>query len=349
MVEYWSSEILSNWFAGAFEPWRAIALSSHHCITPSLHHSILFAADIEHLNVMIAASTLVGAGVFMLTWWFLRALASEDIEQGDQWRYDVNRMNELRRLDTLYRLAQPLILALARLNRATFTDSLPKIQREIGAAGLPRFWLPEEYLARCQVIAALLCPFYLWMFMKTFGVAGILISLGAVVLTAWYLRIRLGMQARYRVVLIKRRMPFLLDLLTLLMEAGTTFLNALDQAVKEFEGHPTAVEFGRVLSDMQLGKTRNEAFQSMQRRLADDEITGILGAIIQGEELGSPLAQVFRTQSDVLRIKRTQRAEKMAGEAGVNMLLPGMLVMAATVLIILGPFIIKFMFSGLIL
>ncbi len=312
-------------------------------------HSFLFAAAPENLTLPAVASALVGAGVFVLTWWFLRALASEDLAQGDEWRYDVNRINELRRIDTLYRLGQPVIHALARLNRTTFTDSLPKIQREIGAAGLPRFWLPEEYLARCQLIAALMSPFYLWMFMKTFGVAGILISLGAVVLTAWFLRVRLGSQARYRVVLIKRRMPFLLDLLTLLMEAGTTFLNALDQAIKEFEGHPAAVEFGRVLSDMQLGKTRNEAFQSMQRRLADDEITGIIGAIIQGEELGSPLAQVFRTQSDVLRIKRTQRAEKMAGEAGVNMLLPGMLVMAATVLIILGPFVIKFLFSGLIL
>ena len=44
---------------------------------------------------------------------------------------------------------------------------------------------------------------------------------------------------------IKRRMPFLLDLLTLLMEAGSTFLGAIRQAVVEFEGHPVAEEFGR--------------------------------------------------------------------------------------------------------
>ena len=105
--------------------------------------------------------------------------------------------------------------------------------------------------------------------------------------------------------LIKRRMPFLLDLLTLLMEAGSTFLGALKQAVEEFQGHPVAEEFGRVLIDMNLGKTRTEAFQAMRDRLADDEITSIIGSILQGEMLGTPLGQIFRTQADVLRLKRT--------------------------------------------
>ncbi len=144
-------------------------------------------------------------------------------------------------------------------------------------------------------------------------------------------------------------MPFLLDLLTLLMEAGATFLHALAQAVSEFEGHPVAEEFGRVLTDMNLGKTRAEAFLAMRDRLQDDEITSIIGSILQGEHLGTPLAQIFRTQADVLRLKRTQRAETIAGEAGVKMLLPAVLVMAAAVLIILGPFLLNYLYLGLYL
>jgi tight adherence protein C len=142
-------------------------------------------------------------------------------------------------------------------------------------------------------------------------------------------------------------MPFLLDLLTLLMQAGATFLQALKQGVTEFEGHPVAVEFGRVLTDMNVGKTRAEAFENMRNRLKDDEIGGIVGAIVQGESLGTPMADVFRTQADVLRLKRSQRAEAIAGEAGVNMLLPGILIMAACVLVILGPFVLGNLASGL--
>ena len=39
------------------------------------------------------------------------------------------------------------------MNRSVFRESLPEIQRQVQAAGLPRFWMPEEYLARLQVIA----------------------------------------------------------------------------------------------------------------------------------------------------------------------------------------------------
>ena len=166
-------------------------------------------------------------------------------------------------------------------------------------------------------------------------------------LTAYVLRRRLSSQAHYRLVLIKRRLPFLLDLLTLLMEAGSTFLQALHESVTEFRDHPVGAEFGRVLAELNMGKTRVEAFESMRERLADDEITSIVGSIVQGEQLGTPLARLFRTQADVLRIKRTQRAETLAGEAGVKMLMPAILVMAATVIIILGPFLLSFFYADI--
>ena len=97
-----------------------------------------------------AAGSVAGraGGGRRLAWWVVRVLRSEDLQQGAEWRYDVSRINELRRVDPFYRLFQPVIQLLARLNRKVFRDSLPAIQREIQAAGLPRFWLPEEYLAK---------------------------------------------------------------------------------------------------------------------------------------------------------------------------------------------------------
>jgi len=290
------------------------------------------------------ASGAIGGAVFLCVRWLVAVLATEDLQQGAEWRYDVSRINELRRIDPLYRVFQPAIRVLARFNRGLFADILPEIQREIQAAGLPRFWLPEEYLARAEILAVFAGPFYVYFFVDMFGlVGGVALALAATLATVWVLRRRLAGRAARRLRLIKRRMPFLLDLLTLLMEAGSTLLNAMAQAVEEFKGHPVAEEFGRVLSDMNLGKTRTEAFQAMRDRLADDEITSIIGSIIQGEDLGSPLANVFRTQADVLRVKRSQRAETVAGEAGVNMLLPGMLVMISTVVIIIGPFLMNYL------
>ena len=312
------------------------------------NHILLFAVSAETM-LHTLANVSVGMAVGLCAWWVLRVLWSEDLQQGIEWRYDVSRINELRRQDPLYRIFQPLISLFARLNRAVFRENLPTIHREIQAAGLPRFWLAEEYLARAELIAFFTTPVYVYFFYNWFGTSGLLLAVLAVLMTAWFLRHRLATRAQQRLRRIKRRMPFLLDLLTLLMEAGATFMNALNQAVHEFEGHPVADEFGRVLADINLGKTRSEAFGAMQDRLADDEITSIIGSVLQGEQLGTPLATIFRTQADVLRIKRTQRAETVAGEAGVNMLLPGILVMVATVLIIIGPFLMNYLFMDLIM
>jgi tight adherence protein C len=293
------------------------------------------------------ACLLAGLGCFVLVRWLIGVFTTEDLQQGNEWRYDISRINELRRADLLYRIFQPVLQLAARLNRTLFRDTLPEIQREIQAAGLTRFWLAEEYLARAELLALFLMPLYAYFLMGIAGTMdGLLISLALVILTAWLLRRRLASQARHRLLLIKRRMPFLLDLLTLLMEAGSTFLHALRESVEEFQGHAIAEEFGRVLLDMNLGKTRSEAFEAMRDRLQDDEITSIIGSVLQGEQLGTPLANIFRTQADVLRIKRTQRAETVAGEAGVNMLLPAVVVMMATVLIILGPFLLNFFYMG---
>ena len=89
-----------------------------------------------------------------------------------------------------------MIQLLARLNRRLFADSLPAIYREIQAAGLPRFWLPEEYLGKLQLIAVCLTPVYVYLFFGWFGAVGWCWRSWLVVLTAWLLRRRLAGRAQ---------------------------------------------------------------------------------------------------------------------------------------------------------
>lgn len=296
----------------------------------------------------ILASVCVGAAVFVLLRTVKNTLHSDDLSQDLEWRYDINRINELRKIDVLYRYFQPLMHFLARFNRGAFKSTLVDMHREIQAAGLPRYWTAAEYLARLQVQALLFSPVIFYFCLNVMEMPGIVMASVLTVLLAYILRRQLASRARYRLLLIKRRMPFMLDLLTLLMEAGATFMQALKQGVQEFRFHPVGVEFSRVLAEMNMGKSRTNSLEALRDRLSDDEITGIVGSIIQGEQLGTPLARIFRTQAEVLRMKRTQRAETMAGEAGVNMLLPAILIMASTVLVILGPFLLSFINSELI-
>lgn len=291
------------------------------------------------------ASLFIGSSLALVGWWFVRTMTTVD-EEADEWRYDRVRIAELKRHDSMYRVLYPLFIPLARINRSLFRGSLAEISREIQAAGLPRFWLPEEYLARCELLAVALVPAFIMGGMSIMGPPGAVMAVVFAALTAYLLRRNLANRAATRLTRLKRRLPFFLDLLTLLMEAGSSLLQALDEAVHEFRGQPVSQEFGRVLGDIRLGRTRTESLLAMRDRLQDGEVGGVIGSIIQGENLGTPLAQVFRMQADVLRVKRSQRAEAVAGEAGVQMLLPAVLVMAATVIVILGPFVLNYLNFG---
>ena len=295
----------------------------------------------------ILACALVGLSSYLFARTIAKTLASEELVQGEQWRYDVSRINELRKVSPFFRLFQPIIQPLAQFNRGTFAKDLPHIGRELQAAGLPRVWTAEEYLAKLELQALFLLPVYVYGCVNMIGPPGMVLALLLTVLSGYLLRRRLAGQAAYRLVLIKRRLPYLLDLVTLLMEAGATFIQALKQGVEEFREHPVGVEFGRVLGEMNMGKGRTTSLEALRDRLQDDELTAIIGSIVQGENLGTPLSRIFRTQADVLRLKRSQRAERIAGEAAVQMLLPAILVMASTVIVILGPFLINFLYSDL--
>lgn len=286
----------------------------------------------------IVATLAAGLSVWLAVMAIRMALRGAEQQDDGPWRYDVNRMRSLRQSDWLFRMFEPFLRWLAQINRGMLASRMPALERDMVLAGMTRAWLPEEYLARMQIIALLWLPVYVLLCVTYFGAENAWFGIGFSLLTLFVLRRRLRRRALQRQQSIKRQLPFLLDLLTLLMYAGISFAQALRQAVAEFEGKAIAQEFGRTLGDMQMGKTRSDAFDALRTRLDDDDVTALVGAILQSEQLGSPLAETLRTQADVLRLKRSQRAETLAGEAGVNMLLPAVLVMAATVLIILGPF-----------
>ena len=288
------------------------------------------------------ASGLIGSAVAVLVLVVRTALDRSAESSVDPDRYDVARLADLREASLIVRVFEPLVHLLGGVARRLLPEELPAVQRDLHVSGASRAWKPEEWLASTAIAAALFSlPGGLWC-LREFGLPGLVMAAVFVLVVAVVMRRRLHTQAVRRMWRIKTRLPYFLDLVNLLMEAGATFLNALREAVREFADQPVGQEFGRVLTELSLGRNRSAALESMRDRLQDDEITSLVGAIIQGEEHGSPLAQVLRGQADFLRIKRTQRAETIAGEAGVQMLFPAMLVMMATVILILAPFAMEF-------
>ncbi len=136
---------------------------------------------------------------------------------------------------------------------------------------------------------------------------------------------------------ILRALPDALDLLTICVGAGLGFDGAMSKVVEKWDNE-LAFEFGRVLREIQLGKSRREALRDMADRVGLPEMSSFVAAIIQSEQLGVSLGKVLLIQAENMRTKRRQRAEEKAHQAPVKMLFPLVfLVMPALFIVLLGP------------
>lgn len=135
---------------------------------------------------------------------------------------------------------------------------------------------------------------------------------------------------------IQKALPNVLDLLTLSVEAGKDFLTSMRDILTRRKRDPLGEELERTFREIQLGKKRADALKDLIRRVQQPDLSSVINAIIQADELGVSIAQLLKIQGDQLRIKRFQRAEKMANEAPVKMLFPVALFIFPSVLLIMG-------------
>ncbi len=241
----------------------------------------------------------------------------------------------------LIKIVLPLTGNLLPLMHAPlFQDSLRKTSNQLMMAGYDQTLSAERFLAArllllgLGVIVMILC-----------GAAGKLLY-GLVLLAMFYVYpgawLRNMVSKRHFSIL--RALPNLLDLLTLSVEAGKDFLSALKDILARRPVDALGEEFMRALQEIQLGKKRQTALRDMAQRTQQPELSAVLNAIVQADELGISIGGLLRIQSDQLRNKRFALAEKLAGEAPVKLLMPVVLfIFPAVFLLMLGPVILQAM------
>ncbi|HMC34147.1 MAG TPA: type II secretion system F family protein [Myxococcales bacterium] len=129
-------------------------------------------------------------------------------------------------------------------------------------------------------------------------------------------------RARARRTAIARALPYHLDLLTLSVEAGLDFAAALGKVVEKGREGPLSDELSITLKELRLGRIREDALRDLADRAGMPALTSFAHALAQADRMGTPLGKILRVLSGQMRAERTQRAEKLAGEAPVKLLLP---------------------------
>lgn len=136
---------------------------------------------------------------------------------------------------------------------------------------------------------------------------------------------------------ITRDLPDVLDLLTISVEAGLGFEQALDKTIDTVPG-PLSTEFARMLGETRAGASRADALRSMDQRIDITEVRSFVLAILQADSFGVSIGRVLRAQSDDMRIRRRQQAQEKAQKAPVQMLIPMILcIFPALFVVILAP------------
>ena len=148
--------------------------------------------------------------------------------------------------------------------------------------------------------------------------------------------------------LMLKQLPFVLDLITLCVEAGLNLTGALQQAAAKGPAGPLGEELHRVLRDVRAGKSRADALRGFADRIGEPAIANLVSTVIQAENMGMSLGPMLRAQGEQRRAERFARAEKAAMEAPVKMLLPLIACIFPCTFIVLGcPIAVKFMTMGL--
>ncbi len=294
---------------------------------------------------LIAGPMLMGVAVAYLVWVLLTIATAPRLVDPVEGRFEEERREQLRVASWTYRTFEPWIDEMVQglPHKPQVED---KLQRDLTSAGEVSEWQPAEYLAARRV-EAILAAIVGGVVGNLLG--GILLALPLGGMAFWgyqYIqRKQVASRAERRRVVIKRRFSAAIDLMSLMMEVGSSFAQALETVNSESEGHALGEELQRIVKDIELGRPRRSSLEDFANRVADEDVSEMVFAVVEGEELGTPMASILQSQAEQMRKKRSQWAEKAAEESQVALVFPAMIIMVACLITVAAPFVLNALFS----
>lgn len=263
-----------------------------------------------------------------------------------------------RALPLSFRLLLPFTVNVKRYRRAKYARLKEETEKNLVAAGYDTVVSSQEFLALRLLIPLILAPLLILvlylLFTRMPGGLGdgirarqhfIFIS---VLLYYWSMpRTWLKRILRQRHREIERALPFILDLLTLSVEAGLDFMTSLRRLIERRKVDALSEELIRAVREMQVGRTRREALKDMAERTRHPDLASVVSALVQADELGVGIGSILRIQAEQMRQRRFQRAEKLANEAPVKLLFPLVtFIFPCVFLVLLGPILLEMLRTG---
>jgi tight adherence protein C len=213
-----------------------------------------------------------------------------------------------------------------------------ELRAELMSAGM--YSMSPRTLLGYRVIAAVLLPIMV-LLVGSISVVAVLVA-GVAVVIGWMLPLVLvRRKARMRLNEIDRRLPDLIDILVVTIEAGLGFTGALRVATENIVG-PLSDELRLTLQEQTMGLSVSEALAHMAARAKTPGMLSFVRAMAQGERLGISIGQIMRNLSVEMRKRRRKQADERAQKAPIKMLFPLVfLIFPAMFIVLLIPAVIS--------
>jgi tight adherence protein C len=244
------------------------------------------------------------------------------------------------------RVLLPLLHGLSRRANGVLPSNMSeRLEKAMTQAGMKM--KPGQFLLICGITAGVL-PILATVYVASMGSSFKMIAGTFGVVTAIGIygpRMMLMGRIKRRKKEIWRSLPDAFDLITASVEAGLGIDAAFTRVIEKVKG-PFCEELTRTMREIQMGRSRREAFIYMTERTGVDELRQLINAVVQAESMGISIGGVIRVQTGVIRTKRRQKAEEQAFKAPIKMVFPLVFFIFPAIMIIIGgPAVLQFMNS----
>lgn len=278
--------------------------------------------------VAIPAALVACAVLGLIGWRMLRSSGLEEIELALADTRDREQPRPAlvaRVVDFLGRRGQRTLLRLYGDRR------LERLDARLVSAGRPEGLNAPAFVRRTAgfAVIGLIVGFF-------FLLAGqrLLAVLVVAVFSLW-MHVWLRSVVGHRQAAIARALPDFLDVLAVTVAAGLTLQAALDR-VSQADRGALGDEVRHVLDDMRYGMSRRQALDGLRRRNDAASVGSFVTALLQAEELGTPISQALNDIAAEVRREFAQTARRQAAKAGpkVSLVVTSFIVPGAMLLIV---------------
>lgn len=209
--------------------------------------------------------------------------------------------------------------------------------RKIRSAGNPAGWTVDRVIGAKVLLALGLGALLAVRFAQSPSGVNALLAIGGVAFGFYLPDGVLDARVTRRKNALRADLAGVIDQLAIMVRAGLSLEAAIVRCAHTRSG-AMAEELARAVQDTRVGASQRQALTNLAERVDVPEVTALVAALAQADQLGVPLGDTLRVQAGEIRLRQQQAAEELAMTLPVKILFPMVLcILPVIFIVLLGP------------